>query len=233
MGAGIIVSRITGTSALFWKSTLKWKVPLRWYIASLGIPLLVLLILSGIYHAWGIPSETVGLVDVADAVPWYMFPPVLLFMIIIGGGMEEPGWRGYAQSRMLALYTPFVASLILGVIWTYWHAPLFFVPGSSQQGIQLGWYTAGVTGLAIILTWIFIRSEGSAWLAIIFHGSANAINVWVPSFNIYVAGLEFTDFAVMEFTYVMVAVLILLFNREIFFKKIRPSNDLVVHHPSN
>ena len=116
----------------------------------------------------------------------------------------------------------------MGIIRTYWHIPLFFVPGSSQQGIQLGWYTVGVTSLAVIMTWLFIRSEGSAWLAILFHAGVNAINSWVPSFSLTVAGTQFSGFVVMEFTWLTVAVLILLLNRDLFFRKVSSQNALVV-----
>ena len=50
---------------------------------------------------------------------------------VIGGLLEESGWRGYAlpqlQPRMGALW----ASIILGVIHACWHLPLFFIPGAG------------------------------------------------------------------------------------------------------
>lgn len=228
MGAGIIVSRITETSKLFWASTLKWKVELRWYLAALGIPLLVLFIVLGLNHFFGLPDSPVGALHTSEIDPWYMYPLILLFMVFVGGGLEEPGWRGFAQSRMLAKFSPFTASLILGVVWTYWHTPLLFVPGSSQQGIQLGWYTAGVTALAVILTWLFIESNGSALLAILFHGGINAINGWIPSFALPIGGLEFSSFAVMESVYILIAFMILVMHREVFFQRLDSSDKLVV-----
>jgi len=47
---------------------------------------------------------------------------------------------------------PLTTSVILGLIWTAWHAPRFFVPGSSQQGLEIGWYPAAIGGMSITLT---------------------------------------------------------------------------------
>jgi membrane protease YdiL (CAAX protease family) len=42
---------------------------------------------------------------------------LLFYLLITGPLCEELGWRGYALPRMLNRFTPFTASLILGVIW--------------------------------------------------------------------------------------------------------------------
>lgn len=224
MAAAIIVSRITGTSKRFWKSTLKWKVNFKYYVAALGIPLLVLLTLRLINHFWGIAVNDTTVIQTIEGEEWYFYPLILLFMIFLGGGLEEPGWRGFAQERMLSKFNPLVTSIILGFIWTYWHLPLFFVPGSSQEGLALGWYTASVIGLSVTLTWLYIKSKGSAFLAIIFHGGINAINSWIPSFYIEVFNKEFSSFAILEFVNVMVAVIIILVNLKLFFRKVDCSN---------
>ncbi len=227
MAAAIIVSRITKTSKLFWQSTLKWRVSLHWHLAALGIPLVVLTVILAINHLFGV-ADTASALHTAETEAWYWYPVVLLVMVFIGGGLEEPGWRGFAQARMLARFTPFTASIILGVTWTYWHAPLLLVPGSSQQGIELGWYTAGITSLAVIMTWLFIKSDGSALLAIVFHGGVNAINEWIPPFNLPLGGLTLSGFAVMESVWIIAAIVILVLNRELFFRKFDSEDTLVV-----
>lgn len=228
MAAAIIVSRITKTSGLFWQSTLKWRVSLRWHLAALGIPLIVLGVILSVYHLFGVADTPASALHTVEAEAWYWYPVVLLFMVFVGGGLEEPGWRGFAQARMLARFTPFTASVILGVVWTYWHAPLLFVPGSSQQGIELGWYTAGVTALAVIMTWLFIKSGGSALLAIVFHGGVNAMNEWIPPFDLPVGGLTLSGFAMMESIWIIVALVVLVLNREMFFRKFDSDDPLMM-----
>ena len=42
----------------------------------------------------------------------------------LGGGQEEPGWRGFALDRLVARHSPIRATLLLGVVWGLWHLPL-------------------------------------------------------------------------------------------------------------
>ncbi len=223
MGAALIVAGVTGTSRLFWRSTLKWRVRPVWYLVAVGIPLLVLAVVLTVAQLWGVADPSAPVVMEADE-PFVYYPLVLVFMILIGGGMEEPGWRGFAQIRMLRRFSPLSASVILGLIWTAWHAPLFLVPGSSQQGLEVGWYTAAIVAMSVTLTWMFIRSGGSALLAVVFHGGVNAINAWIPPFVVPVAQAELSDFAVLEATHVLVGLVVLIGCRRWFLTRL-PATD--------
>lgn len=230
MGGALIVARVTATTRLFWRSTLLWRVKPVWYVVALGVPLLVLGIVLTVSRLWGVddPSAPV-FVEVTE--PFVFYPLVLVFMILVGGGMEEPGWRGFAQIRLLRRFTPLSASVILGLVWTAWHAPLFFVPGSSQQGINVGWYTAAIVGMSVTLTWMFIRSGGSALLAIIFHGGINAINAWIPPFIVPVAQAELSGFAVLEATNVLIGLAVLIGCRRWFFARLPATDPLFALAP--
>ncbi len=210
--AAIIVGKKTNTLKRFFKQTLLWRVSLKIYAITLGLPVCILFLLLLSQRLFG-TSQTV------EKEPWFFYPLVLMFMVLIGGGMEEPGWRGFAQPRLLAKFSPFTASIMLGIIWTYWHTPLIFVPGSSQQNIELGWYTIGVTSLAIILTWLYKMSKGSAFIAIIFHGGVNAITMYIDPFTITFAGIALSDFALMELLWAFTAMIIVLSDRQWFFSK--------------
>lgn len=217
--AALIVGKKTHTLKRFWKQTLLWKVSPKLYVITLILPVCILFLLLIVQRVFGVLLPIDSAIESVEKDPWFFYPLVLLFMIVIGGGMEEPGWRGFAQPRLLAKFSPFTTSIILGIIWTYWHTPLMFVPGSSQQGIELGWYTLGVTSLAIILTWLYKMSNGSAFLAILFHGGVNAITNYIDPYTITLAGITLTDFAIMELLWALTAMIIVLSNRQWFFSK--------------
>ncbi|MBK6429818.1 MAG: CPBP family intramembrane metalloprotease [Anaerolineae bacterium] len=74
---------------------------------------------------WGEPR-----VDMLLPSLW-AFPPYVLFTILLGGGQEELGWRGYI---LIPGSTPrgVVGNLVLGVIWACWHFAAIFYPGIDQ-----------------------------------------------------------------------------------------------------
>ncbi len=41
---------------------------------------------------------------------------------------DEPGWRGFALPRLQPQHDLLVGILILGILWGFWHLPLFLVP---------------------------------------------------------------------------------------------------------
>lgn len=52
------------------------------------------------------------------------------YSTLLGGPLfEEPGWRGFALPRLEARFGPVRGSLLLGVLWAGWHAPLFLYRG--------------------------------------------------------------------------------------------------------
>lgn len=215
--AAIIVSKTTGTFKEFIASTFKVKVDFVWWFFALVLPITASLIVHAISPLIGVGVFSEADIMSATTFPLYYYPLMLLFMIFVGGGLEEPGWRGFAQIRLLERFNPFVTSILLGIIWTYWHAPLFFVPISAQQNLPIGWYTLEVTALAIILTWLFIRSRGSAFLAIIFHGGVNAVGNWNPSYYITPSGNEISFFTPLAMVMATIALIIIVLERQYFF----------------
>ena len=58
------------------------------------------------------------------------------YSTLLGGPLgEEPGWRGYALPRLEARVGPIRASLLVGILWVGWHAPLFLIPGWTSSPV--------------------------------------------------------------------------------------------------
>ena len=97
----------------------------------------------------------------------------MTLLIDVGPLGEEFGWRGFALPRVLEQWPPLKASLILGAIHAIWHVPLFFLPDMPQSRIPFPTFAVGVVSIAIIDTWLYLRSGANLLLAILVHLLAN------------------------------------------------------------
>jgi uncharacterized protein len=85
---------------------------------------------------------------------------------------EEPGWRGFAQPRLQERFGTARALLILGVLWTFWHLPLFSV--RIWPHIPFPAYLTLVTAATFLIGFGFNLSRGNVLVAIGLHGVMNA-----------------------------------------------------------
>ena len=155
-----------------------WRVRLRWYVLVLvGIP--APLLLSTLIQPWGAAFVSQVIAN---------YPLAFVVTLITGGALfEEPGWRGFALPRLQQQMDPLRASLVLGVLWAFWHLPIFFVPGFNGSGSDLvgiveavASFVVGTTAMAVLFTWVFNNTRGSLLLAILLHASLDAAS---PSFG--------------------------------------------------
>jgi membrane protease YdiL (CAAX protease family) len=98
---------------------------------------------------------------------------LLSFQLFSGPIAEEMGWRGFALPRLQAKYNALVSSLILGIIWTFWHLPLFFMTGATQVSIPMPIYLMLVVTVTIYLTWLYNNTRGSLIITILAHFAYN------------------------------------------------------------
>lgn len=173
MLAAALATRLSGASVRAWVAQiLRWRVGIGWYLAALLLPAFLTLAASGVGLLLG------GEMDTSTAPPLYGYLIGVLFVFLLGGGQEEPGWRGFALPRLQARYGALGASLIIGVLWVFWHLPLFAVPVSSQAGLPFGMYFLGTLGVSIIFTWLYNNTGGSVLLPMLLHGAANTAAGW-------------------------------------------------------
>lgn len=107
---------------------------------------------------------------------------VLVFVaiqsLLVGPLAEEIGWRGFALDRLQTRWNPLAAGLILGVVWSLWHLPLFFIPGSMYFewgfGTGLFWlFLLRMTALSILMTGVYNHTGRSILSAILMHFAFN------------------------------------------------------------
>jgi len=161
-----------------WKRFVRFRLGGVWYLAILGIPLLVRILQAVVFALRG-----GGFVEPPFVAQPLSLIGLTIMMFLFGPFSEEFGWRGFALDWLLARWNALRASLILGVLWAFWHLPLFFIPGTAQQ--QMGNPVAVFTGFAVevvamsvLFTWVYINTARSIWGAILFHTALNyALNL--------------------------------------------------------
>ncbi|MGX4600001.1 CPBP family intramembrane glutamic endopeptidase [Faecalimicrobium sp. JNUCC 81] len=101
---------------------------------------------------------------------------LIIFIVpfaIIGGGLEEIGWRGFLLPRLLERFSPTIATLVLGFVWSIWHIPMWFVVGSHQQKLMFIPFAISCIATSFIMTPLFYKTK-SIWLCILLHAIDNA-----------------------------------------------------------
>ena len=107
------------------------------------------------------------------AAPIYMII-LMLPIMLIGGGLEEAGWRYITFPELDKKFGFSIAAFVTGIIWALWHLPLFFIPGVHQYGKSFLGFTITVMGLSFALATIR-KVTGSIWLCVLFHMIVNAV----------------------------------------------------------
>ncbi len=143
------------------------------------------------------------------------FFSVLLFS---GGINEESGWRGFAQRRLQAKYSPLVANLILWLMMVIWHIPNDIV--QYQSGGYILVRIALYPFIAILFGWIYNRTKGSILAPVIFHASMNSMNPLMGTFPITTAG---------NILLVGLAVVVIVYDR--MWKKLPADHPAVYQYP--
>ncbi|MEX5298334.1 type II CAAX endopeptidase family protein [Kocuria sp. CPCC 205292] len=156
--AAAVMLRLTGRSLRDWgRSILAWRVPWPFYAYALLLPLCVQL---GVNIVLSVNGAEVDWAALPDRLPGYAAS--LVITAVLFGGMEEPGWRGYALPLLQDLHRPAVATLLLGLAWGIWHVPLYGPAGFVVPLV-----------LAFFYTWLYNRT-GSVLLCILLHGGFTA-----------------------------------------------------------
>ena len=139
-----------------------------WLFIAIAIVPLIMLASLGLAVALGHATIPYPLL-VRPSMGW---SGLLVGQLLIMNG-EEYGWRGYALPRMEKLGGTLGASLLLGVLWSLWHIPLFYTTGAWQRG-SIWAYVAMITATCVVQAAIFFRANQSVLPAMLFHGSLNA-----------------------------------------------------------
>ena len=195
LGAYLVTNALDGKDGRrkLFRRYFQWRVGLPWYVLAIfGFPMIYLIV----------GSVVLGNVPLADmAANWAtFFSPyliaVLIFPAFITWG-EEPGWRGFALTRLQEHYHPLLSTAIVGFMHGLWHLPVFtFVSGPIPLGpFDLPGFALNIAttiATAMLFTWVFNHAGGSVLIAVLIHASLNATQGWmsvlIPDFPMEAAG---------------------------------------------
>lgn len=111
---------------------------------------------------------------------WFV-PIIFLYILIFMGPLgEEAGWRGFALKRMLRNASPMKSAIFLGSIWSFWHLPLFFIEGTTQNALAafgllpaFSCYFLYTVMISVLITLLFVMSDESVLGSMLFHTMGN------------------------------------------------------------
>jgi uncharacterized protein len=170
--AAILVLALTtgkGGVVTLLRRMVRWRVRPVWYAVALLLPVAIsggAALLNVVVLGASAPSP-------AELGAWSGLVPTFFLLLLvpgIGGAWEEPGWRGYALPKLQGGHSALLASLILGVVWAFWHLPLMVI---GQIHLSDPVYIVAWT---VVFTWVFNNTNGSVLIAMLMHNMHNVIS---------------------------------------------------------
>jgi membrane protease YdiL (CAAX protease family) len=144
----------------------KWQVAGRYYAFALGYMAAIKVIAAAIHRialgAWPAFGDE-QLVLMLAAIP---------VSTLVQAG-EEVGWRGYALPRLTERFGLGGAAVVLGILWAFWHLPLFFRADGGTEGQSFFLYASFVTAISVAMAWLYERTGGSLLLTMLMHAAIN------------------------------------------------------------
>lgn len=154
-------------------------VPLRWWLVVFGFVPAVTALAALVASQLGLTAQPV---DFGEASEVFARPTALLvtvgFILILGPVPEEIGWRGFLLDRLQLRWSALTASLLVGIAWLTWHAPLFAMTGyyAAVGGTpDLFLFVTGIVVTSVLYTWIHNNAGRSVLAAILFHFMQNFV----------------------------------------------------------
>jgi membrane protease YdiL (CAAX protease family) len=174
----------------FMASILPLKLSPLWTIFAVVFYPAMILVSWGSSALFGMRAEYPGLWEQPALEILPLFILTFCMTLLIQGGNEEIGWRGFMQPELQKRFSPLVAALIVSVLWSLWHLPLF-LNGVYDTDLVVGMVSGGIyrIPLAIFLAWFYNRSGGNLFLTMFLHASFNRTPSLLPTSSLMLMAL--------------------------------------------
>lgn len=148
---------------IFRKRFLRFKTNPIWYFFAIAIPFFTYLVLRLVAIQMGSKTDIIEL-------PITSFGWPLILAILLSGIKEEAGWRGYLQPELQKSFSTILSSIIVGIVWAFWHLMLYVF--GTRPIEQFPQFVFTLVALSVIYTWLFIQTD-SIPVVMILHIAHN------------------------------------------------------------
>ena len=123
-----------------------------------------------------LPRSAVEYLARVSMVQVLVLPLAIIINSVFAFG-EEYGWRGYLLPKLSMRFGPLVGSIVVGVVWGLWHAPVILAGHNYfaefwWPGIPL--FTVFTVEASLLLSWAYLRY--GTWGSAVCHGAINAVS---------------------------------------------------------
>ncbi len=149
------------------------------FAAKLRLDLLLIssaAVIGGVLLAvWILSLSTQQAFNTFFSLGSYALPLSLIMSFLSGPTGEESGWRGYLRIELNNKYGFIKGSLILGLVWAFWHAVLWLVDSDFSGFALIPYIISNVvvmTSLVIIMNVVLDRSNNlfnAIWIHFCFN----------------------------------------------------------------
>ena len=177
ISAFILTAIISGKSGLreFFGRIVKWRVGIQFYLVVTLLPLALHFLPYGVGFMLG------GDIPKLTPVSFTAALGVFIGNLLRTGGQEEIGFRGFAQPRLRENFGAIGTSVIIGVLWFFWHLPLYiWIEGTSQYGSSLVNGVIWQVAVTFLFTWVYDRT-GSILMPMLLHASINSVGTFLSA----------------------------------------------------
>lgn len=208
--AGIILTHRKGREAWrdFWQRATDFRrIKWQWIVFMLLFWPAIHLLANSMSKALGDEVPASEMIRQVTAQPFMI--PVIVILFFLQAAVEDLGWRGYMQEELLGSWSPVQSALLIGVFHAFWHLPFFFIVGTDQIRMGLGFnfwlFVVQVLSISVFTTWCYLDNHHSTLAAILLHTVANLCN------NIFVLPVGNMKFLLLTLLMALVAVIVGLF----------------------
>jgi uncharacterized protein len=209
LAALMLLRRRQGFSSIGWGFG-----PGRYWLAAIILPTIVISVAMAVSLRLGYIAPAPASTPAGSLIvhPVKLLKNMLIYLAIslpLAFG-EEFGWRGYAQNRLIRQFGLVGGLLLLGMVWGFWHSPIYYVMHEYPQHPFFGPFVmTPIDNILVVvpMAWLYIRSK-SIWVATFTHAFADIL--WGFSGLMFPATHEIQNWAMLQFVQAIISAILLM-----------------------